>query len=576
PFRIIYMDAPRNQTEAIAQSDAKASRNRHIFQSTALLMILFGITKVISLGQTFIIANSFGIGTQWDAYVSANRIPELIVVLISGGALGHAFIPTFSGLIAKGETDRAWKLSSHVINVIFSLALVISVIVFVLTPVLMSEVIAPGFDAETTASAITLMRILLLGTIIFSVSGIVSAILHSHNHFLLPALAPIMYDLGILFGVIVLLKPFGINGVAIGTVIGAAAHLAIQIPGLIRFRAKWLPELGLRDPLLWRVAQLMLPRIVGLGVFQFNMLIMNNLGSRLGVGSISALDWGWRLMQIPQTLIGTAMGIVIFPTLAALSEVQDDDGKRDAMSNALRFIMMASIPSAIGLIVVGQPLISLLERGAFDASASALVYTTLRAFTLGLIVHSALEVVARSFYADKDTVTPLWAAMGGATINLVLAYLLSDIQTVEANTLYNSIARQLPLAGFDPVIGNVSGLALANSLGVTFEVLMLLWILRRRWHGIHESALTQTTLKTLAASLIMALAILGIELVWNVLGLAERGILFTILLLALEIIGGGLVFIGAALLLQMEELRYAIRMILRRRHEQQLQQEQNA
>jgi putative peptidoglycan lipid II flippase len=225
-----------------------------------------------------------------------------------------------------------------------------------------------------------------------------------------------MFDVGILFGVIFLMpiETIGVRGVAIGAVLGAVMHFGIQVPGLIRFKARWKPQLGLHNPVLWRVIRLMLPRIGGLGVFQLNFLVMNNVASRLGVGSVSALDWGWRLMQIPQTLIGTAMGIVIFPTLAALSELGDENGKRNAMSGALRFILIASIPSAVALIFVGRPVINLLERGAFDASASALVYSTLRFFALGLIVHSALEVVARSFYADKDTLTPLWAALGGA------------------------------------------------------------------------------------------------------------------------------------------------------------------
>lgn len=546
-------------------AEDKRKHNQHIVRSTAMLIVLFAIAKGISLVQTVIIANAFGVGREWDAYVAANRIPELIVVLISGGALGHAFIPVFSGFLAKEQRDRAWHLASHVINAIFVLALIISGIVFIITPWLVTNVIATGFDAVTTAHTISMMRLLLLGTIIFSVSGIFSGILHSHNHFLLPAVAPIMYDMGILFGVVFLLKPFGIEGVALGTVMGAALHLLIQVPGLIRFRARWYAELGLRDPMLWRVIRLMLPRIAGLGVFQFNMLVMTNIGSRLGIGSVSALDWGWRLMQIPQTLIGTAMGIVIFPTLAALSEIGDLSGKRQAMSGALRFILIASIPSAIGLVLIGPPLVSLLERGAFDASASALVTATLRAFTLGLIVHSALEVVARSFYADQDTITPLYAALGGAGINLVLSIVLSDVNTVDANALYNSGVRQLSALGFMADRGNVAGLALANSLGVMFEVGFLLVILRRRWNGIAESALARTTLKTLAASLFMAGAVLLIEMAFTMLGLTDGSLMITIAQIGAQTVMGGAVFFIAAYLLRLEELSEFAGLMLNRR-----------
>lgn len=536
-------------TREIASADSsgeKQKRTQHIVRSTAMLMGLFAIAKGISLVQTVIIAQFFGVGAEWDAYVTANRLPELIVILISGGALGHAFIPIFSGYLARGDKNDGYRLASHVVNTVFTVAILLSAIIFVLAPWLVSEVIAPGFPADTAYQTTTMLRILLLSTILFAVSGILSSILHGHNHFLLPAVAPIMYDLGILFGVVFLLERFGVYGVAYGTVLGAALHLLVQVPGLIRHNARWFPELGLNDPELWRVAKLMLPRIVGLGVFQFNFLVMTNIASQLGEGAVSSLDWGWRLMQIPQTLIGTAMGIVIFPTLAALSEVKDDRGKRDAMSGALSFIMIASIPAAVGLILVGQPLLSLLERGAFDASATSLVYSTLTAFTLGLIVHSMLEIVARSFYADKDTLTPLWAALGGAAINLGLALLLSGVLSSE-----------------NPDIRNVYGLALANSLGVMFEVGVLIVLLRKRWNGINGKKLIRTTLKTLAASAAMG----GAVVVTGSLtaGLVGGELVSTVIQIGAQVVVGGLVFFGVALLLGMDEVSYIVRLLLRRK-----------
>ncbi|MCY3799009.1 MAG: murein biosynthesis integral membrane protein MurJ [Chloroflexi bacterium] len=528
-------------------------RNRRIARSTLIVMIAFAIAKLISLAQTLIIAQVFGVGPELDAYVAANRIPELIVILISGGALTHAFIPIFSAFLARGDLDAAWNLSSNLISTIFMLALAISAIVFLLAPWLVSNLVAPGFDPPTARNTVEMMRILLLSTIIFAISGIFSGILNSHQHFLLPALAPIMFDIGILAGVLFLLPRFGVHGIALGAVLGAALHFSIQLPGLIRYRMKFRFELGLNNPQLWRVIRLMLPRIGGLGVFSLNFLVMNNIASRLGVGSVSALDWGWRLMQIPQTLLGTAMGIVIFPTLAALSEMNDLTGKRDAMSGALRFILISSIPSAIGLIVLGRPLISLLERGAFDASASALVYSTLSMFTLGLIVHSALEVIARSFYADKDTLTPLFAALGGAAINFIAAILLSDARAVDANAFLNSVTEIMPFAGLHREIGNVSGLALANSLGVMFEVITLLYILRRRWRGIGENALARTLLKTLVASLVMAAVIVLVDTLW-LATIQNRGTSITIIRLLVEGAVGLAVFAIAALLLKMQEI----------------------
>lgn len=548
----------------ISENEANpAQTTKRIARSTALVMLAFGMAKAISLLQTIIIAQEVGVGTAWDTFVTANRVPELIFTLISGGALAHAFIPIFTGYLVKGNKTTAWLIASKVINTIFLATFVASVVVFITAPAIV-ESVAPGFSSAGKQQTAEIMRILLIGTLIFSVSGICMGILQSHNHFLLPALAPIMFDVGILFGVIFLLAPFGVYGIAMGAVLGAILHFGIQIPGLIYYGAEWHLKLGLNDPIVWRIVRLMLPRVAGLGVFSFNFLVMNRIASQLGTGSVSALDWGWRLMQIPQTLIGTAMGTVIFPTLAAFSEAGDETNKRDYMAGALRFIFIASIPAAFGLIAIGQPLISLLERGAFDTSASALVYTTTRAFALGLVVHSALEVVARSFYADKDTMTPLWAALGGAAINLVLSYALSNVGFVQSLT-YHTIAGNFPTLGWRPEFGNVSGLALANSFGVMFEVLFLLWILRRRWHGANESILAQTILKTTISSLIMTLAIVIFEYIWLTMIANRTGLAWTVMQIVAQVTLGGVVFIIVALLLKMEEIMMIMHMILRRR-----------
>ncbi|MBL8131132.1 MAG: murein biosynthesis integral membrane protein MurJ [Anaerolineae bacterium] len=543
---------------------ARRSASRKIAFDTLVVMVAFGTAKAISLIQTFVIARVFGVGSEWDAYVTANRIPELIFTLIAGGALAHAFIPIFGGFLARGDKAGAWRTASHVINTIFLATLAVSVIAFVAAPWLVANVVASGFDEIARQQSVELMRILLLSTLIFSVSGIVMGILQSHNHFLLPALAPIMFDVGILFGVVFLMPVFGVHGIAIGAVIGAALHFGIQVPGLIRFRARWLAKLGWGDPSLWQVIRLMLPRIAGLGVFSFNFIIMNNIASRLGTGSVAALDWGWRLMQIPQTLIGTAMGTVIFPTLAALSAVGDETGKRDAMSGALRFILLATIPSSIGLVVIGRPMISLLERGAFDASASALVFSTLQFFTLGLITHSLLEVIARSFYADKDTLTPLFAALGGAAINLVCSFAFSGVSTAEGAGITRTVAQQLPQLHIFTPPGNVGGLALANSLGVSFEVLVLLFVLRGRWHGVNESAIGSTLLKSLTASLVMAVVLVAVGAAWVTL-VPSGGFAMTVAQLAVQVVLGALVFFGVAVLLKMEEIGTLFALIRRSR-----------
>ena len=521
-------------------SEASRASVGKLARSTVLLMVTFGIAKAISLVQVIIIADVFGAGAEWDAYVTANRIPELLVLLIGGGALGYAFIPVFGGMLARNDEADAWKLASHVMNTIFSVTAALSVIAFLLAPWLVRTFVAPGFAEDQVLQTAGLMRILLLSTLIFSVSGIFQGILHSFNHFLLPALAPILFDLGILFGVIFLVGPLGVYGIAWGAVLGAALHFSIQVPGLIHFRMRWWPEWGLRDPRLRQVIVLMIPRLLGLGVVSFNFLVANNIASRLGTGAVSAFDWGWRLMQIPETLLGSAMGFVIFPTLAALSELGDAGGKRRAMSGALRFILVATIPSAAGLILLGRPLIGLLERGAFDATASELVYSTLQFFAVGLIVHSMLEIVARSFYADKDTITPLYAALAAATVNVIGAVV------------------------FSAWLG-VGGLALANSLGVGVEVAVLVVILRRRWTGLEGDLLLGTLARSLLATAVMVVAILAGGALLDAVGLSDGGLVLEIVRLGVLVVVALAAYVIAALLLGLHEIREVIGHLLRRR-----------
>ncbi len=569
-----------------ASHPAPEADSRSMARNTLILMIAFATAKAISLAQTFIIASVFGVGDEWDAFVTANRIPEQIVLLIGGGALSYAFIPIFSSFLTREDRAGAWRLASDVINTVFIVTLALSVAGFALAPWLVKHVVAPGFDAEKVAQSVKLMRILLISTLIFSVSGMFQGILHSHNHFLLPALAPILFDLGILFGVAFLIGPFGVYGIAWGAVIGSLMHFSVQIPGLIHYKMRWSLRLGWRDPALRRVIVLMLPRVAGLGVVTFNTLVFNNIASRMGSGAVSAFDWGYRLMNIPETLIGSAMGFVVFPTLAAFSEMGDDTRKRGAMSGALRFILVATIPAAVGLILIGRPMISLLERGAFDAQDSALVYGALQFFAFGLIFQSLHEVIARSFYADKDTYTPLWTALiaAGANVLIVGGLYLGYVNRVDdalrgafvqwgeqfaaGNTPAALAALEAGRAAlYDRLasVTGVGGLALGYSVTFLIELGLLLVILRRRWGDIDARHLGQTTLRAVAATAVMAAAVLLADAVLGAMGFHDAGTIRTALRVMALAGVGAVAYVVAGLVAGMGELRALPGLILRRR-----------
>ncbi len=514
-----------------------------IIRSTLIVMIASAVAKIISLGQTVIVANKFGI--DYDPYVAASDIPDLIVIIISGGALVQAFLPVFADFLAQDDPKRAWRLASAAMNTVFLAALVLGGAAFILAPWLVPEVLAPGFkdDPEVVALTVELLRILLLGSLMFAIGGLFMGILQAHQNFFLPALAAVFQDAGLLFGIYFLTDSMGLYGVAWGAVIGAACYVLVQVPGLIHFGMRWKPLLGWSLPELRQVVRLMIPRVLGLGlVFWFNLRFLRTfLGSQMIEGSITAYDWGWRLMQIPETLLGTALAVVIFPTLATLSSLGDLQGKRRALTGSLRYILAVTIPAAFGILVVGRPLISLLERGAFTAELGDMVYGTMAAFTLGLITHASVEVVARAFYADKDTITPLYTAVVGAVINFVLAFALGGVM-------------------------QVAGVALANSVAMLVELGGLLWILRRRWEGIGEAQLFRTGWRALVASVVMAGAVLLAQALMDTLGIGgpEAGLAETVASIAAAVGVGGVVYFMVGWALGMDAIKMLPRMAMDR------------
>ena len=430
--------------------------NQRVFISAIIVGCGFLVSKVTGLLDDLILAKIIGPGPQLDAYYAAFSLPDLLFTLIAGGALASAFIPMFSGFLARDDRAGAWRLASAVINTAFLAALSAALVLAIVAPTIVATTVGTGFAPEQQQLSANLMRVILISTALFSISGIVMSALQANQHFFLTALAPILYNLGILGGVIFLAPRCGVWGPTIGVVVGALLHLLIQVPGLIKYQARWSPRLGWRDPDLRRVLRLLLPRVAGLGVVQLAALIATSLASQLGPGSVTALNYGWRVMQLPETLIATAIATAAFPTLSELAARGDLDRLRGTFVTTLRAILALTIPATIGLLIFGRLAVQILfERGAFTAESTTLVTWAVQGYALGLIGHSLLEVGARTFYAQQDTRTPLLVALGAMLINIAASFALRE---------------RLGLGG----------LALANSIGVSVEVAALLIILRRR------------------------------------------------------------------------------------------------
>lgn len=510
-----------------------------VVRNAVVVMGAFALSRGLGLVRQMVFGFYFGAGAEMDAYVAAARIPELLFLVVAGGALGSAFIPIFTTRLTQGDRAGAWRLSSAIINLLTVIILPLSVAAIALAPWLTRVVVAPQFAPELQAQTTLLLRIMLLSPAIFGVSGILMGVLNAHQHFLIPALAPSLYNVALIIGAMWGGRSgAGALGAAVATVVGAGAHLLLQVLGLRLFPARYTLTFGRGDRAVREVLALMLPRVLGVAAVQFNFVITNNLASGLGIGAVSALNYAWNLMTLPQGIIAQAIGTTAFPTFSEQAARRDYAALRASVSEMLRMTTALLLPSAVGLIVLGRPLIALLlERGAFDAASTGAVAAALGFFALGLLGNGLIEIVARVFFALHDTWTPTLAAVAAVVLNLLLGWTLPGV--------FGQLGL-LPHAG----------LALANSVAALVQLGLLVAPVSAKIGGLEGRFILRQAARALAASLGMGLVL------WGWLQLAP----------AQPLIAGGvgaLVGLGSyyllARLLGVDEVREMARLLLQRR-----------
>ena len=502
-----------------------------IIQAAGIVGAAFVVSRLLGVVRDAVINFYYNIDSlEANAYFIANGFPELIFYIVAGGALGSAFIPTFSAYFVRDDASGAWRLFSVIVNLIAIAATTISVVAAIFAPQLISlfypDLVAA--DPELLDTTVALMRILLLTTIIFAVSGVVMAALNARQHFLLPALAPIIYNLGIIAGA-VLLAP-NVLGLAVGAVAGALGHLAIQLPGLRRQEAKYSALLTLKDPGVRQVLRLMFPRILGLSFGQLNHLLIRFLAQSMIIGSIPALGFAWRITIMPLAIIGQALGIAAFPTFAVLAAQGAIDKMRRIVADTLRLIFFLSLPASILLMLLRRPIVAILfQRGQFSAESTEFVAWALLFFALSLIGLTAIEIIARAFYAMEDTWTPvLVGALQLITMWLIGLWLSRNV---------------FPALGWL----QLGALALGYSISTFLELGLLLWLLSRKMGGIDGKRLFSGLWRMLLATLVM------IGITWIVMAQIDDLGLFWQLLIGGMI--GATSYIVASLLFGVKELR---------------------
>ena len=418
-----------------------------------LLAVLFGIDKILGVARQMIISRQFGLSAELDVFNAANNLPDMLFMLISGGALAIAFIPVLTEVLTKEGRSKAWDLFSNILNIAFVLTALAAVVIAIFArPLVTSQLgIAPGFTEAQTVDTVRLLRLNLISTLIFSLSGLVMAGLQANQHFLLPALAPILYDLGQIFGALVLapteslkLGPvslpaigFGVDGLVYGVILGALLHLLIQVPGLMKYQFKWRPRVDFHNPNIIKVIRLMAPRLLSMLFIQLIFLAQDNLGSRLPEGSVSALTYGWWIMQVPQTLIGTSIATAILPTLSEMFSNQQFDAMKLKIERAARVMLTLTVPIAI---IAGMVLLPLIRSFlGLEETATMRVVNASQVFLVGIVGHSLVELFVRSFYSLQKPRVPL---LGSAftlvvfvSLGVVLSPALEAVGIASANTV---------------------------------------------------------------------------------------------------------------------------------------------
>ena len=418
--------------ETAAEPPARRSTSPSGGLAIAAAIVAFGFlgSRLLGVLRTVVIADAFGASPELDAYNVAFRVPDLIFQVLAGATLGSAFIPVFARVARRDGDDPAWKLASTVLNLVTAATAVLCVVAFAFAPLLV-PLLAPGLGedvgrhAELTDKAVKLTRLMLLSALLFSVSGMVTGILNGRQRFFLPALAPMLYNVAIIFGAVFLSGPWGVEGLAAGVVIGAGLHLVVQIPGLVRERMRYRFSFDWRDSSAREVARLMGPRVVGLAAAQVNFLVTIYFGSKVGSSTISNLNYAWLLAGLPLALFGMALSTAVFPRLAGHAADEDMASLTETISRVLRVIMFLTIPAALGLALLRSPAtVLLLQRGEFTSADAAITAAALGFYCLGIVPQAGIEIHSRGFYALGDTRTPVILAVLTVALNFILSALL--------------------------------------------------------------------------------------------------------------------------------------------------------
>jgi len=451
--------------------------------SATLLSRIFGYIR------DMVIAAFFGAGFYSDAFIAAFRIPNLVRRLFGEGSLSISFVPIFTQYLTDKGKDEAFQMARSAIKLLSVLLVVITVSGIVLSPWIV-RIFAPGFSESPEKFALTVVLTRIMFPYIFFIClvALSMGILNVLGHFSAPALAPVLLNIAMIFSVFVISifstdSASRVHGLAFGVVIGGFLQLALQVPFLIKKRFFFWQKARMWHPGLKRIIALFFPAIFGSAVYQINTLVITLLASIQSEGSISYLYYADRLVQFPLGIFAIAAATALLPSISRQVAKKDLQSVRDSFAYTLKLVFFLSIPAMVGLIVLRQPIVALLfERGAFGSEATRLTASAVLYYSIGLWAVSGARIVVFTFYALKDTKTPVYTAVISIIANILLGVILMES------------------------MGH-AGLALALSLASMLHFGLLMRALNRKLGPLKLSGIAESVCKNVICSVIMGITV---------------------------------------------------------------------
>ncbi len=435
--------------------------------SAAVVSIAVMCSRLLGLIREQVFAGLFGAGFAYDSFVVAFRIPNLLRDLFGEGALSAAFVTVFSAYDINKSREETWKLASNVITFIAILLSLLTLLAIYFTGPIVT-LLAPDFSLVPGKTALTeKLTVIMLPFLVFiSLSAVVMGILNTKGRFFIPALASSFFNLGSVVGGVSLafiLPGYGqpaIVGMALGTLIGGILQLGVQLPSLYRTGFRYRPILNITDPGLKKTLLLMVPATIGLSATQINIFINTNFAASCAEGSVSWLNYAFRLVQLPIGLFGVALSIAMLPVLAKQAAKKNITAMKETMVSSLTLVFALTLPATVGLIILSEPIIRMIfEHGAFTRTDTLATAQTLSLYALGLFAYSANKVLVPAFYAIDKTRYPVIASFMAVAFNIViitftiehfqhLAIALSTSCTMLLNFFFLSVVLHRKLDGF--------------------------------------------------------------------------------------------------------------------------------